>query len=104
MTETELAQFHYICRGIFYHYEEVFFQHKQGLANAASYASFQAGAKMMFCEPGWRVQWKQQRPRFVPEFAAVMDKLMAETKPVPHPDRLATWNAAIAAETAGNSP
>jgi hypothetical protein len=52
----------------------------------------------MMCDPGLRVQWRQQRARFVPEFAAVMDRLLAETQPVSHPDRLTQWKAAIAAE------
>jgi hypothetical protein len=101
ITDTQLTQYHFICRGIFYHYEEVFFQHKEGLYNDATYASFLTGAKLMFCEPGLRAQWKQQRARFVPEFVSLMDKLLAETKPVSHPDRLAQWKVAIAAEMTG---
>ena len=101
ITATQLAQYSFVCQGIFYHYEEVFFQHKEGLYNAATYASFLTGAKLMLCEPGLRAQWKQQRVRFVPEFVSLMDKLLAETKPVSHPDRLAQWKAAIAAEKAG---
>jgi hypothetical protein len=98
ITETQLTQYHYICRGFFYHCEEEFFQHKEGLANDAYYASFLAGTKLMFCEPGLRVQWKQQRTGFLPEFVAVMDKLLAESEPLAHSDRLAQWKAATAAE------
>ncbi|MBA2590614.1 MAG: hypothetical protein H0U98_18535 [Alphaproteobacteria bacterium] len=100
ITETQLIQFHYICRGIFYHFEEEFFQHKEGLANDAYYESFLKGTKLMACEPGLRVQWRQQRAGFVPEFAAVMDKLLAQTQPRLHSDALAQWKAAIAAEKA----
>ena len=98
ITETQLTQYHYICRGFFYHCEEEFFQHKEGLANDAYYASFLMGTRRMFCEPGLRVQWKQQRAAFLPEFVTVMDRLLAETAPLPHPDHLAQWKAAIAAE------
>jgi hypothetical protein len=101
ITETQLTQYHYICRGFFYHCEEEFFQHKEGLANDAYYASFLAGTRMMFCEPGLRVQWKQQRAGFVPEFVAMMDKLMAESRPLSHANHLAEWKAAIAAEKSG---
>ena len=100
ITETQLAQFHYICRGFFYHCEEEFFQHKEGLANDAYYASFLAGTGRMFCETGLRVQWKQQRAGFVSEFVAVMDKLLEENQPISHPDALAQWKTAIAAEKA----
>ena len=98
MTETQLTQYHYICRGFFYHCEEEFFQHKEGLANDAYYASFLAGTRRMFCEPGLRVQWKLQRESFVPEFVSFMDGLMEESQPIPHPDALAWWRAAVAAE------
>jgi len=101
ITETQLTQYHYICRGFFYHCEEEFFQHKEGLANDSYYASFLAGTRLMMREPGLRVQWKQQRAGFLPEFAAVMDKLLAETKPMSHPDHLAQWKTAIAAEKTG---
>jgi hypothetical protein len=103
ITETQLTQYHYICRGFFYHCEEEFFQHKEGLANDAYYASFLAGTRQMFCEPGLRVQWKLQRAAFVPEFAAVMDKLLAESQPRTLSDPLTQWKAAIAAEKAGGA-
>ena len=76
---------------------------RQGLANDAYYASFLAGTKRLVCEPGLRVQWKQQRAGFLPEFVAVMDKLLAETQPISNPDVLTAWKAAIAAEKAGSA-
>lgn len=101
ITKTQLTQYHYICRGFFYHCEEEFFQHKEGLANNAYYASFLAGTTRMFCEPGLRVQWKLQRGSFVPEFVALMDRLMEDSRIISHPDALAAWKDAITAEKAG---
>ena len=101
ITESQLTQYHYICRGFFYHCEEEFFQHKEGLANDAYYASFVSGTTKMFCQPGLRVQWKLQRESFVPEFVRFMDGLMAQSKLSTHSDPLAQWKAAVAAEKAG---
>ena len=103
LTATQLTQYHYICRGFFYHCEEEFFQHKEGLANDAYYESFLMGTRRMFCEPGLRVQWKQQRDSFPPEFVAFMNKLLDNGQLASHPDALAQWTAAIAAEKAGAS-
>ncbi len=98
ITETQLAQYHWICRGFFYHCEEEFFQHKEGLANEAYFASFLAGTRKMFCLPGLRVQWRQQRESFVPEFVVFMDNLMAQANPVWTYDALGAWKSAIVAE------
>jgi len=103
ITETQLTQYHYICRGFFYHCEEEFFQYKEGLANDAYNASFLAGTRRMFCEPGLRVQWKQQREAFLPEFVVVMDKLLAGSQPITNLDVLTAWKTAVAAEKTGTA-
>ena len=100
ITATQLTQYHYLCRGLFYHFEEEFFQHKEGLANDAYYASFLAGTARILCEPGLRVQWRQQRDGFVPEFVAFMDKLLEESRPIAQADALTQWKEAVAAEKA----
>ncbi|MBV9548459.1 MAG: hypothetical protein JO256_02155 [Alphaproteobacteria bacterium] len=102
ISEIQLAQYYWICRGFFYHCEEEYFQHKEGLANEAYYASFLAGTKKMFCLPGLRVQWRQQRESFVPEFVAFMEALMAQAQPVWTSDAVGAWTSAIAAEKAGH--
>jgi len=100
ITETQLTQYHYLARGLFYHCEEEFFQHKEGLANDAYYASFVAGTSQIIREPGLRVQWKLQRAGFLPEFVTFMDRLMEENSVISHPDALAAWKSAVAAEKA----
>jgi hypothetical protein len=101
ITATQRAQYQILCRGLFYHCEEEFFQHKEGLANDAYFASFVQGTSSLVRSPGFRAQWKMQRPSFLPEFVAFMDKLLQDNPALPDHDAMAEWKAAVAAEKAG---
>jgi len=95
---TQLQQFQFICLAIFYHYEDEYFQHKEGLTNDAAFASFVTSATRVMSEVGLRVAWRQQRGDFIPEFAGFMDALVAKAAIAPPGDPLALWKAGIAAE------
>ncbi|MEO8302361.1 MAG: hypothetical protein ABI608_11230 [Rhizomicrobium sp.] len=104
ISEIQLQQYQFVCLGLFYHYEDEYFQNKEGLTNDAAFASFVTGATRVMSVPGLRVQWKYLRGDFVPEFAKFLDGLVAKRPMAEDVDILALWKGAIAAEKAQSRP
>jgi hypothetical protein len=100
ISQTQLQQYQFICLAIFYHYEDEYFQHKEGLTNDAAFASFVKSATRVMTIPGLRVLWRAQREDFIPEFVKFIDGLVAAPM-APEIDALAHWKAAVAAELSG---
>jgi hypothetical protein len=98
ISETQLQQFQFLCLAIFYHYEDEYFQHEEGLTNDAAFSSFVKSATRVMAIPGLRVMWRAQREDFIPEFVTFMDGIVAASPVAPAIDAMAMWKAGVAAE------
>ena len=97
ITATQLEQFYWMCRGVFFNAEDTFYQHKAGLVSDETFAAYTVGTRAHNSNPGVRAQWRRLRPAFMADFAAFMDATM-EGPLSPASDALAAWQADIAAE------
>jgi len=61
ITEAELVQFLAVCRALFFHFEDSFYQHEEGLLNEDAFSTVLAGARALAGFPGFRVAWKTTR-------------------------------------------
>lgn len=99
ISDTEIKQFWLIATAAFRDNEDSFYQHTAGLMNEMAFASFESRLKQLMSLPGYRVAWKQMRSGYGDEFAAWLDRIIAEREaalvhlPI-------EWRAAIAAEKA----
>jgi hypothetical protein len=103
ITETELTQFLAICRASFYHTEDAFYQHEEGLLNEDAFATALAGVRAVAGYPGWRTAWKASRRAHAGRFGDFMDSVFARAAGTESPSRVLSvdeWRAAYAAETA----
>ena len=94
LTETELWQFIFECRGIFMSYEEAFYQHREGLLNEVAFKSFIKTATLTLSAPGIRAQWLRQRANFTDDFVHFIDGLAAG--PLGDFDPMAFWQEDLA--------
>ena len=94
MTETQLWQFIFLCRGIFVSYEDAFYQHREGLLNEAAFQIFIRAAARTLSAPGMRAQWLLQRDDFTVDFVHFIDGLAA--RPISHLDNLALYQEVLA--------
>jgi hypothetical protein len=100
LTRTQIAQYRHLSRCVFYNWEDSFYQHKEGLLDEAGFRNFINSARSGLTMTGLRVAWKQNRDSYGKEFAALIDKIIAETALAPTPDPVAAWKSDLAAEKA----
>lgn len=101
ITQGELSQFISLCRALFFHFEDSFYQREEGLLNDDAFETVVAGARLSARSPGWRAAWKLARPNFAGRFLAFMDGVVAASAAEPPLDlSLETWKVAFAAEAA----
>jgi len=99
LTETELHQFTNLCRALFFHFEDSFYQREEGLLNDAAFETVVGGARFLARNPGLRTAWKMMRANFGGRFLAFMDGVIATRGAEPPLDlSLETWKVALAAE------
>lgn len=99
LTQTELSQFTNLCRALFFHFEDSFYQREEGLLNDAAFETVVAGVRFSARSPGWRAAWTIARPNFGGRFLAFMDGLIAKSAAEPAVDlSLGAWKAAFASE------
>ncbi len=99
LTRTELSQFFHLCRALFFHFEDSFYQREEGLLNDEAFETVVAGARLLARNPGVRAAWKLARPNFGGRFLAFMDGVVATSAVEPSVDlSLDAWRAAFAAE------
>ena len=99
ITQTELSQFTHLCRALFFHFEDSFYQREEGLLNDDAFETVVAGARLSARSPGWRAAWRLARPNFVGRFLAFMDGVVAGSAVEPPVDlSLEAWKVAFAAE------
>ncbi len=104
ITQTELVQFINLCRALFFHFEDSFYQREEGLLNDDAFETVVSGARLTARSPGVRAAWKMARANFGGGFLAFMDKVVAESAAEPPVDMsLEAWKTAFAAE-ASRSP
>jgi len=104
ITQGELSQFISLCRALFFHFEDSFYQREEGLLNDDAFETVFAGARLSARSPGWRAAWKITRPNFAGRFLAFMDGVVAASAAEPPVDlSLETWKVAFATEAARTS-
>jgi hypothetical protein len=104
ITQTELSQFINLCRALFFHFEDSFYQREEGLLNDDAFETVVAGARLSARSPGWRAAWRVARPNFAGRFLAFMDGVVAGSAAEPPVDlSLEAWKVAFASETSRTS-
>jgi hypothetical protein len=104
ITQTELSQFISLCRALFFHFEDSFYQREEGLLNNDAFETVVAGARFSARSPGWRAAWKIARPNFGGRFRDFMDGVVAASAVEPPVDlSLEAWKAAFASEVSRSS-
>jgi hypothetical protein len=104
LTQTELSQFVNLCRALFFHFEDSFYQREEGLLNDDAFETVVAGARLSARSPGWRAAWRIARPNFGGRFLAFMDGVVAGSAAEPPLDlSLETWRVAFASEASRTS-
>jgi hypothetical protein len=99
ITQTELSQFINLCRALFFHFEDSFYQREEGLLNDDAFETVVAGARLSARSPGWRAAWRIARPNFGGRFLAFMDGVVAGSAVEPPVDlSLEAWKVAFASE------
>jgi hypothetical protein len=99
ITQTELSQFINLCRALFFHFEDSFYQREEGLLNDDAFETVVAGARLSARSPGWRAAWRVARPNFAGRFLQFMDGVVAGSAVEPPVDlSLEAWKVAFASE------
>ena len=99
ITQTELSQYNNLCRALFFHFEDSFYQREEGLLNDDAFETVVAGARLSARSPGFRAAWRISRPNFAGRFLDFMDRLVAGSAVEPPVDlSLEAWKVAFAAE------
>ena len=104
LTQTELGQYNNLCRALFFHFEDSFYQREEGLLNDDAFETVVAGARLSARSPGFRAAWKLARPNFGGRFLGFMDGVVDGSAVHPPLDlSLEAWKAAYASEAARSS-
>jgi hypothetical protein len=104
ITQTELSQFINLCRALFFHFEDSFYQREEGLLNDDAFETVVAGARLLARSPGVRAAWRIARLNFGGRFLNFMDGVVAGSAGEPPVDlSLETWKVAFASEASRTS-
>jgi len=104
ITQSELNQYINLCRALFFHFEDSFYQREEGLLNDDAFETVVAGVRYSARSPGWRAAWKLVRRNFGGRFLDFMDGAVAGAASEPPLNlSLEAWQAAFAAEAARTS-
>jgi hypothetical protein len=99
LTQTELTQFINLCRALFFHFEDSFYQREEGLLNDEAFETVVAGVRLLARSPGFRAAWRLARPNFGGRFRDFIDGGVAASAVEPPVDlSLAAWKVAFASE------
>jgi len=100
ITQTEVGQYVNLCRALFFHFEDSFYQREEGLLNDDAFETVVAGVRLSARSPGWRAAWRLARPNFGGRFLHFMDGAIAGAVTEPPVDlSLDAWKAAFASES-----
>jgi hypothetical protein len=104
ITHTEVSQFTNLCRALFFHFEDSFYQREEGLLNDDAFETVVAGARLSARSPGFRAAWKISRPNFGGRFLGFMDGVVAGSAVEPPLDlSLEAWKVAFASEASSRT-
>jgi hypothetical protein len=104
ITQTELSQFTHLCRALFFHFEDSFYQREEGLLNDDAFETVVAGARLLARSPGVRAAWRITRPNFGGRFLDFMDGVVAGSAVEPPVSlSLEAWKVAFASEASRTS-
>src|SRR5580658_5322 len=104
ITQIELSQFINLCRALFFHFEDSFYQRGEGLLNDEAFETVVAGARLIARSPGLRAAWRVTRPNFGGRFLEFMDGVVAGSAAEPPVDlSLEAWKVAFASEASRTS-
>ena len=105
ITQAELSQFLSLTRALFFHFEDSYYQHKEGLLNEDAFEMVLAGTRAVARFPGIRVAWKTIRHGYGGAFLNFMDDVVARAsfEPAARTPSVDEWRLAFAGETAGGS-
>jgi hypothetical protein len=95
VTLAQFGQFSNYCRASFYHYEDAYYQHREGLLNDSAFSGATANMRGLVSNVGWKASWAFQREAFESDFAAWMDKLVEQTPTREPTDAFAQWTAEV---------
>ncbi len=99
ITQTQLSQFTNLCRALFFHFEDSFYQREEGLLNDDAFETVVAGVRLLGRSPGFRAAWRFGRPNFGGRFLEFMDGVVAGAAVEPPVDQsLEAWKVACASE------
>jgi hypothetical protein len=101
LTPIECQRYLWSMYPLFLHFEDSYFQHRDGMLGDGQYASILGHLKSQSSTPGFRALWQHIRDRFPPEFSAFVDRVMHET-PVTGAE-IATWTSAWKATAAAQA-
>ena len=72
------TQFFFICRAMFLAFENQYYQMRQGVLDAETYAGYERSISSQFLAfRGFRIWWQQSRSVFSPAFVQHIDALIA---------------------------
>jgi hypothetical protein len=104
ISQTEVGQYNNLCRALFFHFEDSFYQREEGLLNDDAFETVVAGVRLSARSPGFRAAWKLARPNFGGRFLAFMDGAIAGASATPPVDlSLEAWKTAFASEASRTS-
>ena len=78
LTPTENVQVTFFDRATFRGIQNVFFQHRQGLLSEDAWRDYEGIIRNNLSRPDVPVWWRTERDTFDEEFAAYVDRLLAE--------------------------
>ncbi|MEO7326029.1 MAG: hypothetical protein ABIW82_14490 [Dokdonella sp.] len=102
LTPVECHRYLWNMYPLFLHFEDSYFQHREGMLGDDQYASILGHLKSQSSTPGFRALWLHIHDRFPPEFARFVDRVMRET-PVTGAE-IASWTSEWKTNAAAQAP
>jgi hypothetical protein len=104
LTHTELGQFNNLCRALFFHFEDSFYQREDGLLNDDAFETVVAGVRLSARSPGFRAAWRIAQANFGGRFLDFMNGVIAGSAVEPPVElSLEAWKVAFASEASRTS-
>lgn len=98
ITTTQMMQFSNFCTALLFSFEDIFYQHQDGLLSDSAFSSTVNSMQYALRSPAIRVQWKRRRGAHGAEFVEFADGLIARTPVRPLSFDPAEWLADLAIE------
>ena len=96
LTDAEVYQVFQVMMAIWFHMEDSYYQHRDGLLDETAGQANLTGLKSSLRMPQFRAVWPFMRPSAVgPDFVALVDKLIAETPPVSNHELISRYRASL---------